>query len=219
MLELRNITKVYHTGVGTHVVLHDVSFEVPLGSSLGILGTNGAGKSTLLRIISGAELPTTGEVIRGARVSWPIGFSGVFHGSLTGEENCRFAARIYAQDIDRVVDETRAFADIGRYFYVPVRTYSTGMRARLAFGLSMTIDFNVYLIDEVTAVGDRTFQKKCNDALNLIRKEGSLIVVSHNMRTIRSLCDRCAVLDRGTLTVYDTVKEAEAVYTAEAPTG
>ncbi len=217
MLALQHITKVYHTGVGTHVVLHDVSFDVPLGTSLGILGKNGAGKSTLLRIISGAELATSGEVHRGDRVSWPIGFSGVFHGSLTGEENCRFAARIYAQDIDRVVDETRAFADIGRYFYVPVRTYSTGMRARLAFGLSMSIDFSVYLVDEITAVGDRTFQKKCTEALNEVRKDGSLIVVSHNMRTIRNLCDHCAVLDRGRMTVYDTVEEAEKVYTAKVP--
>lgn len=219
MIKLENITKVYETNVGSHVVLHDVSFDVPLGSSLGILGKNGAGKSTLLRIMGGAELPTSGKVTRGSRVSWPIGFSGAFHGSLTGEENCRFAARIYAQDIDRVVDETRAFADIGKFFYVPVHTYSTGMRARLAFGLSMSINFDVYLVDEVTAVGDRSFRNKCNLALKARRKRGSLVVVSHNMRTIRYLCDRCAVLDRGVLTVYETVDEAEKVYaTTEAPT-
>ncbi|MCA9622674.1 MAG: ABC transporter ATP-binding protein [Myxococcales bacterium] len=215
MITLNHITKVYQTKRGPHVVLHDVSFEVPLGVSMGILGRNGAGKSTLLRIIGGAEMPTAGSISRLSRVSWPIGFSGAFHGSLTGEENCRFAARIYAQDIDRVVDETRSFADIGDYFYEPVRTYSTGMRARLAFGLSMSIDFDVYLVDEVTAVGDRRFRRKCNHALQARRSHASLIVVSHNMPTLRTLCDRCAVLDRGQLTVYDTVDEAETIYMAE----
>jgi capsular polysaccharide transport system ATP-binding protein len=219
VIELTNITKVYQTNTGPHVVLHDVSFTVRLGTSLGILGKNGAGKSTLLRIIGGAELPTTGRVTRRSRVSWPIGFAGAFHGSLTGEENCRFAARIYGQDVLRVVEETREFADIGRYFYNPVRTYSTGMRARLAFGLSMSIAFDVYLVDEVTAVGDRTFRKKCGDALNARRTEGSLIVVSHSMKTIHDLCDRAAVLDRGVLTVYETVDEAEEVYTAGTSAG
>ncbi len=208
---------MYKTNVGAHVVLHDVSLRIPLGVSVGILGRNGAGKSTLLRIIGGAEMPTAGTVRRSSRVSWPIGFSGAFHGSLTGEENCRFAARIYDQDIDRVVDETRAFADIGNYFYVPVRTYSTGMRARLAFGLSMAIDFDVYLVDEVTAVGDRVFRGKCHRALLERRSRGSLIVVSHNMKTIRDLCDKCAVLDRGTLTVYESVAAAEKIYGAETP--
>ncbi len=219
MIELQNVTKIYPTNMGAHVVLHDVSLRIELGTSIGLLGKNGAGKSTLLRILGGAELPTTGVVRRHSRVSWPIGFSGAFHGSLTGEENCRFAARIYGQDVERVVAETRAFADIGRYFYVPVRTYSTGMRARLAFGLSMSIDFDVYLVDEVTAVGDRSFRNKCNLALKARRKNGSLVVVSHNMRTIRYLCDRCAVLDRGVLTVYDSVDEAEKAYATEAPAG
>lgn len=217
MIELEHITKVYNTNVGAHVVLHDVCLRVPLGVSVGILGRNGAGKSTLLRIIGGAEMPTAGTVRRGSRVSWPIGFAGAFHGSLSGEENCRFAARIYGQEIDRVVDETRAFADIGNYFYVPVRTYSTGMRARLAFGLSMAIDFDVYLVDEVTAVGDRVFRGKCHKALLERKTHGSLIVVSHNMKTIHDLCDKCAVLDQGTLTVYDSVAAAETIYAAETP--
>ena len=214
MISLENVTKVYNTNMGAHVVLHDVSFKIELGTSLGLIGTNGAGKSTLLRIIGGAEMPTSGTVRRESRVSWPIGFAGAFHGSLTGEENCRFAARIYAQDIDRVVESTREFANIGQYFYVPVRTYSTGMRARLGFGLSMSIDFDVYLVDEVTAVGDRTFRAKCSTALKARKTHGSLVVVSHNMKTIHSLCDRCALLDGGKLTMYDSVKEAEKAYTA-----
>ncbi len=214
MIRLENITKVYKTKRGRHTVLDDVSFEVPLGTSMGIMGRNGAGKSTLLRIIGGAEMPTSGTVTRGSRVSFPIGFSGAFHGSLTGEENCRFAARIYGQEIHRVVRETRDFADIGEYFYNPVGTYSTGMRARLAFGLSMSIDFDVYLVDEVTAVGDRRFKKKCSAALKKRAEFGSLIVISHSVATLRQLCDKCAVLDQGKLTVYDTVDAANEVYAA-----
>ena len=212
MIVLENITKIYPTNLGPHVVLHDVSLTIPVGTSIGLLGRNGAGKSTLLRILGGAEMPTAGTVRREARVSWPIGFTGAFHGSLTGEENCRFAARIYSQDVDYVVESTKEFADIGRYFYIPVRTYSTGMRARLAFGLSMSIDFDVYLVDEVTAVGDLSFRNKCNLALKAKRRTGSLVVVSHNMPTIRHLCDRCAVLERGTLSMYDSVDEAEEAY-------
>jgi len=214
VIRLENITKVYKTKRGRHTVLDDVSFEVPLGTSLGIMGRNGAGKSTLLRIIGGAEMPSSGTVTRGSRVSFPIGFSGAFHGSLTGEENCRFAARIYGQEMKRVVRETRDFADIGDYFYNPVGTYSTGMRARLAFGLSMSIDFDVYLVDEVTAVGDRRFKKKCSVALKKRAEFGSLIVISHSVGTLRQLCDKCAVLDQGKLTVYDTVDAANEVYAA-----
>lgn len=214
MIELRNVTKIYRTSMGDHVVLDDVNLDVAPGESLGILGRNGAGKSTLLRIIGGAEMPTSGTVVRGQRVSWPIGFTGGFNGSLTGEENCRFVSRIYGEDIDRVVDETREFAEIGNYFYVPVRTYSTGMRARLAFGLSMAIDFDVYLVDEVTAVGDRTFRRKCRRALRRRRLRASLVMVSHSFATLRRNCRRCAVLDRGVLRVYDSVREAAQAYRA-----
>ncbi|MEM1033066.1 MAG: ABC transporter ATP-binding protein [Myxococcota bacterium] len=214
MIRLEDITKVYATKRGLHTVLDGVSFEVPLGTSMGIMGKNGAGKSTLLRIIGGAEMPTSGTVTRGSRVSFPIGFTGAFHGSLTGEENCRFAARIYGQELTRVVAETRAFADIGAYFYNPVSTYSTGMRARLAFGLSMSIDFDVYLIDEVTAVGDRRFKKKCQAALKERAAHGSLIVISHSVATLKQLCDKCAVLDQGKLQVCASVDEASKLYAA-----
>src|SRR5690606_10305876 len=164
MIELRNVTKSYTTLHGPNVVLDDISIALPPRENIGILGRNGAGKSTLLRIIGGAEMPDEGEIIRHGKVSWPIGFAGGFNSSLTGEENCRFIARIYSQDVDRVVDEAREFAEIGDYFYMPIRTYSSGMRARLAFGVSMTMDFDCYLVDEVTAVGDRNFKDKCKRA-------------------------------------------------------
>ncbi len=166
MIELRKVTKVYKTKVGRNVVLDDISLTIPPRRGLGIIGRNGAGKSTLLRIIGGAEQPTAGDVIRRGRVSWPLGFAGGFNGSLTGEENCRFVARIYGLQYDYVVEKTRSFAEIGDYFFMPVRTYSSGMRARVAFGLSMAIDFDMYLVDEITAVGDKLFRKKCRAAFD-----------------------------------------------------
>ncbi len=212
MIELRNITKTYRTIAGPNVVLDDISVEIPRGVSVGVFGRNGAGKSTLLRIIGGAEMPDCGEVLRGGKISWPLGFSGGFSPSLTGEENCRFVARIYGQDVDRVVDEASDFAEIGDYFYMPVRTYSSGMRARLAFGLSMTIDFDVYLVDEVTAVGDKSFQSKCRDAFVDRSGRASLIMVSHNTKTLQEYCDIGAVLRQGQLQLFDTVDEAAQEY-------
>jgi capsular polysaccharide transport system ATP-binding protein len=198
--------------MGPNVVLDDISFEFPPRESVGILGRNGAGKSTLLRIIGGAELPTEGEVVRHGKVSWPIGFAGGFNGSLSGEENCRFVARIYGQDVDWVLDQTREFAELGNYFFEPVRTYSSGMRARLAFGLSMAIDFDLYLVDEVTAVGDRLFREKSRLAFSRRKQRAGLIMVSHQESTLAEYCTRCAVLDRGGLRMYDSVDEAARAY-------
>ena len=212
MIELRNVTKSYRTTVGWNTVLDDISVRFRPNESLGVLGPNGAGKSTLLRIIGGTEAPDYGTVIRRGRVSWPIGFGGGFNASLSGEENCRFVARIYCEDVDRVIDETREFAEIGDYFYMPVRTYSSGMRARLAFGLSMAIDFDVYLVDEVTAVGDANFRKKCKEAFAIRRQRSGLIMVSHQLSTLREYCSRCAVFHRGKLRLYDTVEIAAKAY-------
>lgn len=214
MIELDRVTKTYRTHHGPHVVLNQVSAVLPARSNLGILGGNGAGKSTLLRILAGIEAPDAGNVTKQGRISWPIGFSGGFNGSLSGEENCRFVARIYGEKVDRVVAFTRDFADIGEYFFMPVRTYSSGMRARLAFGLSMAIEFDVYLVDEVTAVGDAPFQEKCRQAFADRRGRSSVVIVSHQQKTIRDYCDRCAVLRDGVLRIYDSVEEAARVYEA-----
>jgi capsular polysaccharide transport system ATP-binding protein len=212
MIELRNITKSYRTPYGPNVVLDDISVVLPPKQSIGIVGHNGAGKSTLLRIIGGAEMPDYGEVIRCGKISWPIGFAGGFNGSLTGEENCRFVARIYGQDVDRVIDETREFAEVGKYFYMPIRTYSSGMRARVAFGLSMAIDFDMYLVDEVTAVGDKKFRAKCQKAFADRQQHSALIMVSHSMATLKEYCQRGALLNKGRLEVFDTIDEAAAAY-------
>lgn len=212
MIELRDVTKVYSTPHGPHVVLDSVSVSLSGTENLGILGRNGAGKSTLLRIIGGAEMPDQGEVRRSGRISWPIGFSGGFNASLSGDENCRFVARIYGADVDAVVEETEAFADIGHHFRAPIRSYSSGMRARLAFGLTMAIDFDVYLVDEVTAVGDKAFQEKCRAAFKAREERSSVLIVSHQMATIRQYCTRCAVLERGQLRIYEDLEEAQRAY-------
>jgi len=212
MIEVRNLTKSYRTLGGYNYVLDEVCALFPARRSIGILGRNGAGKSTFLRILGGAEMPDSGEVIRSGKVSWPIGFAGGFNGSLSGEENCRFVSRIYGQDVDRVTLATREFAELGEYFYMPYRTYSSGMRARLAFGLSMAIDFDIYLVDEVTAVGDSRFRSKCELAFKERRERSSVIMVSHQIATLKKFCDQCMVLLNGKMKLYESVDEAAAAY-------
>lgn len=214
MIELREITKAYPTKSGSNLVLDRLSFAFPKHANFGILGKNGAGKSTLLRILAGTEEADSGSVQRSGVVSWPIGFSGGFSGSLSGEENCRFVARIYGADIDDVVGSTMDFAELGEYFYMPVKTYSSGMRARLAFGLSMAIEFDTYLVDEVTAVGDASFQAKCRKAFQERSDRSSVIIVSHHIGTIKDYCQQCAVLREGKLLCFDNVDEARAAYEA-----
>lgn len=212
MIELRNLCKQYKMPRGMKTVLDDISIVFPPGRNIGILGRNGAGKSTLLRMISGAELPTSGEVIRKASVSWLIGFSGGFHGSLTGRENLRFICRIYNADIARATAFVEDFSELGDYMEMPVNTYSSGMKAKLAFGLSMAIDFDYYLIDEVTAVGDSKFQKKSKAEFDRRKEHSSLLVVSHNSNIIRSHCDVAAVLNNGQLTYFEDIEQAITTY-------
>jgi len=212
MIDVQNVTKVYSTRYGPNVVLNNVSATFPHATNVGVLGLNGAGKSTLLRILSGTEQPDAGQVVRSGRVSWPIGFAGGFNGSLTGDENCRFVARIYDVDEDDVVAFSTDFSGLGNYFNMPVRTYSSGMKGRLAFAVSMAIDFDVYLVDEVTAVGDRRFQQKCREAFEERSDRSSVIMVSHNFKTIRNYAKRCAILHNGRLLQFDSVDEAAKVY-------
>jgi capsular polysaccharide transport system ATP-binding protein len=214
MIELAGINKAYPTTSGQKLVLDNVSFSFPAQTNVGILGRNGSGKSTLLRILAGTEEADSGTVVRRGTVSWPIGFSGGFNGSLNGEENCRFVARIYGQDVDEVVGFTAEFADLGEYFHMPVKTYSSGMRARLAFGLSMAVEFDAYLVDEVTAVGDSTFQERCRKAFLDRSGRSSVIIVSHSIHTVKSYCERCAVLRDGKLFYFESVEDAERFYEA-----
>jgi capsular polysaccharide transport system ATP-binding protein len=212
MIQLNNVFKFYRKQGLTTVVLDHVSAVFDTSRSYGLLGVNGAGKSTTLRLIAGTELPNSGTVRRTVRVSWPLGFAGGFHHLMTGRENVNFVARVYGADIRKVTNFVDEFSELGEYIDVAVKTYSSGMMARLAFGLSMAIDFDVYLIDEVTAVGDARFQARCQEAFAARRKSSGLIVVSHSMATIKDYCDCGGVLVDGQLIVFDTADKAIETY-------
>ena len=214
MIELARINKSYSLPHGARRdVLRDVSITFRPGINMGVLGLNGQGKSTLIRIISGSERQDSGTVTRRARVSWPIGFTGAFNGSLTGRENLRFASRIYGADIRKVTDFVEDFTELGAYMDMPVKTYSSGMRSKLAFGLSMSIGFDFYLIDEAWSVGDASFRAKAEKIFMARKTHATLIVVSHSAATISKNCDSAAVLHNGRLTVYNKLSDALRVYT------
>ena len=212
MIQLENIYKSYRSRGHTKVVLDHVSIDFMAGRSYGILGVNGAGKSTMVRLLSGEELPNSGRIRRNVRVSWPLGFGGGLHPLLSGRENVQFFARVYGEDVRRVLNFVEDFAEIGAYIDVPVKTYSSGMMARLAFGLSMAIDFECYLIDEVTAVGDARFAQRCRTEFAKRRQRADIIMVSHNMGTIKEYCDRGCVLAGGRLYLFQTIDEAIELY-------
>lgn len=223
MIELERVFKSYRTYEGRRIVLDDVNAVFPDGVSVGILGANGSGKSTLVRLLSGVEMPDDGRVRRTGRVSFPLGFSGTFHPDLNGLENVRFLARVHQTDEADAIDFVRAFAELDDYFYMPVSTYSSGMRARLAFGACLALDFDTYLIDEVTAVGDARFRARCLAAFGERMERSEVVMVSHDLEAMRAYCDSGAVLRQGSLTMYSTVNEAiaahEAIMRATPPTG
>jgi capsular polysaccharide transport system ATP-binding protein len=212
MIALDRVTKTYRTAQGRRVVLDDVSARFPSGCNIGVLGANGAGKSTLIRLLAGAELPDRGKIRRDGRVSFPLGYGGTFHGALSGRENVAFLARIYGADLRETIDYVADFADIGEYFDMPVNTYSAGMRARLAFGACLAIDFDIYLIDEVTEIGDDWFRRKCAAAFHERVLRSDIILVTHNSRTLRQYCDRGAILANGELRLYDDIADALDAY-------
>lgn len=212
MIQLNDVFKYYRTNGHLKVVLDHISVDFMAGRSYGILGINGAGKSTLMRLLSGNELPNGGRIRRNVRVSWPLGFSGGLHPKLTGRENVQFFARVYGQDMRRTINFVEDFAEIGAYIDVPIRTYSSGMVARLAFGLSMAIDFDCYLIDEVTAVGDARFSARCRDEFARRKQRADVIMISHSMPTIKEYCDRGMVLAGGRIFQFREVDEAIELY-------
>lgn len=212
MIKLHQVSKWYETRVGPREVLKRVSFEVGHGERLGVLGRNGAGKSTLIRLISGAEQPSAGTVERDMSVSWPLAFTGAFQTTLTGIDNLKFICRIYGKDWRDKVAYVREFTDLGLYLNEPVRSYSSGMAMRLAFAISMVIEFDCFLIDEVIAVGDARFHAKCHTELFEKRADRGLIIVSHDPGYIREHCNRACVLQDGRLRNFDTVDEALEVY-------
>lgn len=214
MIELNNIIKQYPTRHGHNTVLNGVDFKINPGEKIGILGRNGAGKSTLIRLISGAERPSSGSINRKMSVSWPLAFGGAFQGTLTGLDNLRFICRVYGTSIEDKIPYVEDFSELGKYLREPIKTYSSGMRARLAFAISMAIEFDCYLIDEVISVGDARFHEKCQLELFEKRHDRAMIMVSHEVHNIREHCNRVGVLSAGKMQIFEDIDLAYAHYQA-----
>lgn len=212
MIQINNLVKHYPTRQGPRTVLDNISLNIRAGEKIGILGRNGSGKSTLIRLISGAEQPTSGSVHRGMSVSWPLAFGGAFQGTLTGLDNLRFICRVYGTSTEDKIPYIQDFSELGEYLYEPVKTYSSGMRARLAFAISMVVEFECFLIDEVVAVGDSRFHQKCETELFEKRKDRAMIIVSHQPELIMSHCDRAVVLHSGKIHCFEKVAHAYEFY-------
>lgn len=212
MIVLENLTKIYVLQGSRKVVLNGVTAVFPSRVAVGLLGRNGAGKSTLLELIAGTILPTSGRILSDGRISFPVGFAGSFHPDMTGAQNVRFVARIYGVDTEALIDYVADFAELGVHFHLPIRSYSSGMRSRLTFGLSMGLKFDTYLIDEVTAVGDASFRRKSQAVFADRLRNAGAVFVSHSMNTLREMCTAGAVLDGGKLTYYPDIEEAIAVH-------
>lgn len=213
MIIFDKVSKAYaRPGGGQKVILKDFTAVFPPGLNIGILGRNGAGKSTLMSMISGSEMADSGRILREGRISWPLGFSGGVHGKLTGTQNTRFIADIYGKPRNKVLEFVEEFSELGPYLDMPVKTYSAGMKARLAFGICMAIEFEYYLIDEVIAVGDSTFKKKCKIVFEQRRENATLLLVSHSAGLLRSFCDIGGVMHDGQLTFYGDIEEAIQVH-------
>lgn len=212
MIEFENVTKVYETRSMRRRVFSNLSLQIQRGDSLAICGANGAGKSTLLRLIAGVEYPTSGHIRRTMTTSWPIGFASAFQVTMTGADNARFIARIYGHDEREILDYVEDFAQLGVYMDQPVKTYSSGMVSRLAFGISLAIDFDCYLVDEVAAAGDVRFRRRSEEELMARRNKGTLVMTSHDPYMLEQYCNRGAVLYSGALIFFDTVAEACEVH-------
>lgn len=212
MIELSGVSKTFGHGPSATHVARDVTAVFPAGRSIGLLGRNGAGKSTLLRMIAGTLRPDRGQIKRFGSVSWPVGFAGSFHGDLSGVQNTRFLARVYGVDSDALCAFVRRFAELGVHWSKPYKTYSSGMRARLAFGVSMGMHFDTYLIDEVTSVGDAAFRQRSSELLKDRLAGSGAIVVSHGMGMLRRLCDSAMILEDGRLTYFEDLEEAIAIH-------
>jgi capsular polysaccharide transport system ATP-binding protein len=214
MIEFRDVSKFYRTPSGRKVVLDQLTLALPWGAKVGVLGRNGAGKTTLLGMIAGTVRPASGEIVRYGAISWPLGFGGAAHTDLTGAQNVRFVARIYGLDTDGLVAYVTDFSELGEFMDMPVRSYSSGMKARLAFGMAMGIAFDWYIVDEVTAVGDSRFKKKSLAVFKSRLKDAGLLMTSHSTGTIRSYCESGIVLEAGRVRYFPDVEEAIAVHEA-----
>ncbi|RWR10218.1 ABC transporter ATP-binding protein [Paenirhodobacter populi] len=213
MIDFHNVSKSYRLRNGqVRQIMRGLTLSLPRERNVALVGRNGAGKSTTLKLISGNLMPDRGTIIRHGRVSWPMGFSGGMHPALTGRQNARFIARIYGADTDEMADFVADFSELGAFLDMPVQTYSSGMRARLAFGISLAAEFDTYLIDEITEVGDAAFRKKCRDAFRARMQTAQVIVAAHSEATLRSMCDSVLLLDNGVVRWFDDLEEGLREY-------
>jgi capsular polysaccharide transport system ATP-binding protein len=208
VIRFENLTKSFRLRGDRQMVIDNLTLTLPTGKSLALLGRNGAGKSTLLQMIAGTMRPDSGHVVSDGTISWPVGFGGSFHKDLTGAQNVRFIARVYGVDTESLLAFVDDFAELGKFFHMPIMAYSSGMKSRLAFGVSMGIRFDTYLVDEVTAVGDATFKRKSRAVFRDRMRHSSAIMVSHSMGQLRQFCDAGIVLEHGQMQYFDDLEEA-----------
>lgn len=215
MIELRNVTKYYQTKHERKYILDNVTFTIPSGVNVGILGRNGAGKSTLLRMLGGIDFPNSGFISSPNSFSWPMGLAGGFQGSMTGRQNVKFVSRIYGKseyEIKSVIESVKAFSELGDYFDMPIKTYSSGMKSRLSFGMSLSFDFDYLIIDETLSVGDKNFQEKSKKALHKKIENCHILLVSHSMPVLKEMCDVGIVVHNGQLHYCDRIEDAIETY-------
>lgn len=215
MFELRDITKSYLTPKGRRYIFRNLSLTIPPGKNIGLIGRNGAGKTTLMNLLGGADIPDSGTIVTDKSISWPVGLAGGFQGSMTGRDNIKFVARIYGATGESMREKMRyveEFAQIGNWIDEPIKTYSSGMRSRVAFGLSMAFDFDYYLIDEVMSVGDGQFRRKCAEVFKEKLQASKVVLVTHNMGEVKKLCDIVLHVRDGGIQIYDDVEEGIAAY-------
>lgn len=216
MIEIRNLTKSYlHHRGGRKYIFKDLTFTIPSNRNIAVIGRNGAGKSTLMNLLAKVDKPDSGQIITDKTISWPVGLSGGFQGSLSGRENAKFIARVQGFNGCALKDKVtyvEEFAEIGQYFDLPVKTYSSGMRGRVAFGLSLAFDFDYYLVDEAMSVGDAHFKRKATEEFEKKVGRANIILVTHGMSQVRTMCDLVVVLEQGQAFLFDDVEEGIRFY-------
>ena len=215
MFDIKNVTKSYLTPKGRRYVFRNLSLSIPPGKNIGLIGRNGAGKSTLMRLLGGADIPDSGSIVTDQSISWPVGLSGGFQGSMTGRDNIKFVCRVYGAEGEAMREKVRyvqEFAEIGDWIDEPIKTYSSGMRSRVAFGLSMAFDFDYYLIDEVMSVGDAQFKRKCSEVFREKLQTSKVVLVTHSMPEIEKTCDIVLLVRDGDIQIYEDVAEGIKAY-------
>ena len=216
MITFDNVTKYYPTPKGKHYILKDVSLELPGDKNIGVFGANGSGKSTLMRLLAGTDFPNKGRIKVKGNVSWPLGLSG-YQGSMTGRENAEFICRIYGKSRAEITEKLayiKEFSEIGDFFEMPLKSYSSGMRSKFSFAVSMAFDFDYYLIDELTAVGDKRFKQKCRETFDAKKDVANFLFVSHNINELKRQCDIGIYIKDGKIHVHDSIDDAIAAYNA-----